>query len=159
MSAFRGNVLQNSADEWSTPKSGQYQNLKRRFRESKFPIQGLIQKIVLRARAQNIAEIQTEVDEYCDAPFLLARLRPCRAWQRGPNRNSFDEIASPQGGMSKRILVVEDQPDNRQIIGDMLAHTDYEITEAENGEAAARSHPYGYRPRAPYGLRPFVFTV
>ena len=34
--------------------------------------------------------------------------------------------------MSKRILVVEDQPDNRQIIRDMLA----EITEAENGEEA-----------------------
>jgi len=39
-------------------------------------------------------------------------------------------------GMSKRILVVEDQPDNRQIIRDMLAPTDYEITEAENGEEA-----------------------
>ena len=35
--------------------------------------------------------------------------------------------------MSKRILVVEDQPDNRQIIRDMLARTDYEITESENG--------------------------
>ena len=29
--------------------------------------------------------------------------------------------------MSKRILVVEDQPDNRQIIRDMLAETGYEI--------------------------------
>jgi CheY-like chemotaxis protein len=38
--------------------------------------------------------------------------------------------------MSKRILVVEDQPDNRQIICDMLAPTDYEITEAESGEEA-----------------------
>jgi two-component system cell cycle response regulator DivK len=38
--------------------------------------------------------------------------------------------------MSKRILVVEDQPDNRQIIRDMLADTGYEISEAENGEAA-----------------------
>jgi two-component system cell cycle response regulator DivK len=38
--------------------------------------------------------------------------------------------------MTKRILVVEDQPDNRQIIRDMLAPTDYEITEAENGEEA-----------------------
>jgi CheY-like chemotaxis protein len=38
--------------------------------------------------------------------------------------------------MSKRILVVEDQPDNRQIIRDMLAPTDYEIAEAENGEEA-----------------------
>src|SRR6516225_10353421 len=38
--------------------------------------------------------------------------------------------------MSKRILVVEDQADNRQIIRDMLAPADYEITEAENGEEA-----------------------
>jgi two-component system, cell cycle response regulator DivK len=38
--------------------------------------------------------------------------------------------------MSKRILVVEDQEDNRQIIRDMLSATDYQITEAENGEEA-----------------------
>ena len=38
--------------------------------------------------------------------------------------------------MSKRILVVEDQEDNRQIIRDMLTFTDYEIMEAESGEAA-----------------------
>ena len=38
--------------------------------------------------------------------------------------------------MSKRILLVEDQPDSRQIIRDMVAGTDYEITEAENGEEA-----------------------
>ncbi|MGA9010362.1 MAG: response regulator [Xanthobacteraceae bacterium] len=38
--------------------------------------------------------------------------------------------------MSKRILVVEDQEDNRQIIRDMLAGTDYQIIEAENGEEA-----------------------
>ena len=54
--------------------------------------------------------------------------------------------------MSKRILVVEDQADNRQIIRDMLAGTDYEITEAKDGEqalassgqTATRSHPHGY---------------
>jgi two-component system, cell cycle response regulator DivK len=38
--------------------------------------------------------------------------------------------------MSKRILIVEDQSDSRQIIRDMLAGTDYEIIEAENGEEA-----------------------
>jgi two-component system cell cycle response regulator DivK len=38
--------------------------------------------------------------------------------------------------MSKRILVVEDQEDNRQIIRDLLAATDYELSEAENGEEA-----------------------
>jgi two-component system, cell cycle response regulator DivK len=47
--------------------------------------------------------------------------------------------------MSKRILVVEDQPDGRQIIRDMLAPADYEITEVENGEqtlaAIAKQRP------------------
>src|ERR1700758_1607292 len=38
--------------------------------------------------------------------------------------------------MSKRILVVEDQEDDRQIIRDVLAGTNYEITEAEDGEQA-----------------------
>ena len=38
--------------------------------------------------------------------------------------------------MSKRILVVEDQLDTRRIIRDMLAPTDYEVAEAENGEEA-----------------------
>ena len=38
--------------------------------------------------------------------------------------------------MSKRILVVEDQEDNRQIIRDMLTFTDYEIVEAESGDEA-----------------------
>src|SRR5499427_7203984 len=38
--------------------------------------------------------------------------------------------------MSKRILVVEDQPENRQIIRDMLSPTGYEITEVENGQEA-----------------------
>jgi two-component system, cell cycle response regulator DivK len=38
--------------------------------------------------------------------------------------------------MSKRILVVEDQEDNRQIIRDLLSATDYEITEAITGEDA-----------------------
>ena len=49
--------------------------------------------------------------------------------------------------MSKRILVVEDQEDNRQIIRDMLSATDYEIMEAESGEAAlasvAKQRPIG----------------
>jgi two-component system cell cycle response regulator DivK len=47
--------------------------------------------------------------------------------------------------MTKRILVVEDQEDNRRILRDMLTSADYEITEAENGEealaAAAKQRP------------------
>src|SRR3979409_70973 len=47
--------------------------------------------------------------------------------------------------MTKRILVVEDQEDNRQILRDLLASADYEMDEAENGEealaAVARERP------------------
>src|SRR5262249_15828527 len=38
--------------------------------------------------------------------------------------------------MSKRILVMEDEKDNRQIIRDMLAGIDCEITEAKDAEQA-----------------------
>ena len=47
--------------------------------------------------------------------------------------------------MSKRILVVEDQEDNRQILRDLLSHSGYDMIEAENGELAltqaAKHHP------------------
>jgi two-component system, cell cycle response regulator DivK len=47
--------------------------------------------------------------------------------------------------MSKRILVVEDQEDNRQILQDLLTSADFEVIEAEEGEAgvaaAAAHHP------------------
>ena len=46
--------------------------------------------------------------------------------------------------MTKRILVVEDQEDNRQILRDLLA-AHYQVIEAENGEeamaAVARERP------------------
>jgi len=37
--------------------------------------------------------------------------------------------------MSQRILVVEDQPDNRRILRDLLTSADFEVIEAEDGEA------------------------
>ena len=37
--------------------------------------------------------------------------------------------------MSKRILLVEDEEDNMQLLRDLLA-TGYELVEAENGETA-----------------------
>jgi len=47
--------------------------------------------------------------------------------------------------MKKRILVVEDQEDNRRILRDLLTNAGYEIIEAENGEQAlavtARERP------------------
>jgi two-component system cell cycle response regulator DivK len=38
--------------------------------------------------------------------------------------------------MTKHILVVEDQEDNRQILRDLLTNAGYEMTEAVNGEEA-----------------------
>jgi two-component system cell cycle response regulator DivK len=38
--------------------------------------------------------------------------------------------------MKKRILVVEDQLDNRQMLHDLLTHAGFDIVEAENGEEA-----------------------
>lgn len=38
--------------------------------------------------------------------------------------------------MTKRILVVEDQEDNRQILRDLLSSAGYQMLEAEDGEAA-----------------------
>jgi len=47
--------------------------------------------------------------------------------------------------MTKRILVVEDHEDNRQILRDLLDHAGYDMVEAEDGEqalaAAARDRP------------------
>ena len=40
--------------------------------------------------------------------------------------------------MTARILVVEDQPDNRQIIRDLLTSAGYALIEAEDGEAGVR---------------------
>ena len=45
--------------------------------------------------------------------------------------------------MSKRILVIEDQEDNRQILRDLLTSADFEVIEAEDGQAglvAAADH-------------------
>ena len=41
--------------------------------------------------------------------------------------------------MSKRILVVEDQADNRRIMRDLLTRSGYEIVEADDG--GGRGHP------------------
>ena len=49
--------------------------------------------------------------------------------------------------MSKRILVVEDQEDNRRIVRDLLAANDYEMTEAENGEEAVAADAAAGSPR------------
>jgi two-component system, cell cycle response regulator DivK len=40
--------------------------------------------------------------------------------------------------MTKRILVVEDQEDNRRIIRDLLSTRGYQLIEAQDGEAGVR---------------------
>jgi two-component system, cell cycle response regulator DivK len=40
--------------------------------------------------------------------------------------------------VNQRILVVEDQPDNRQIIRDLLTSVGYQLIEAEDGETGVR---------------------
>jgi putative ABC transport system substrate-binding protein len=47
--------------------------------------------------------------------------------------------------MSKRILVVEDQEDNRRILRDMLGNAGYELIEAESGEEALTAVPTAER--------------
>jgi two-component system cell cycle response regulator DivK len=48
-------------------------------------------------------------------------------------------------GMSKRILVIEDEEDNRKIVRDLLTNAGFEMIEAEDGEkgvaAALRERP------------------
>ena len=49
--------------------------------------------------------------------------------------------------MNQCILVVEDQPDNRQILRDLLTSANFEVIEAASGEAglvsAGRGEPPG----------------
>ena len=40
--------------------------------------------------------------------------------------------------MSRRVLVIEDQEDNRRIIRDLLTSAGYEMVEASDGEAGVR---------------------
>jgi two-component system, cell cycle response regulator DivK len=79
-------------------------------------------------------------DDHHGEPFVDSG-KQCVEKREPVHGLSFREMAmikkaAGRNDMSKRILVVDDQPDNRQIIRDMLAPTDYEITEAENGELA-----------------------
>jgi len=61
-----------------------------------------------------------------------------------PSRSLFT-LSSRWSQHGKRILVMEDEEDNRQIIRNMLAPTDYQISEVEDGqqalEAIAKQQP------------------
>src|SRR5262245_20135812 len=58
---------------------------------------------------------------------------------------SFRSGSAGSLDMTRRILVVEDQQDNRQILRDLLRNTGYELVEADDGleavAAVARKRP------------------
>src|SRR5690606_8925210 len=60
-------------------------------------------------------------------PGLHLRLHPAAPGRR-----------AGESGMTKRILVVEDQEDNRRIIRDLLMNAGYDLIEAADGEAGVR---------------------
>ena len=65
--------------------------------------------------------------EFDPGPRLDLRLHPAAAgWRAG------------ESSMTQRILVVEDQEDNRRIIRDLLMSAGYELIEATDGEAGVR---------------------
>jgi two-component system cell cycle response regulator DivK len=51
-------------------------------------------------------------------------------------RLQFRDTAADRAAMAKRILVVEDQEDNRQILRDLLDSAGFEMIEAEDGQQA-----------------------
>ena len=65
--------------------------------------------------------------EFDPGPGLDLRLHPAAQGRR-----------AGESGMTKRILVVEDQEDNRRIIRDLLMSAGFELIEAADGEAGVR---------------------
>jgi CheY-like chemotaxis protein len=47
--------------------------------------------------------------------------------------------------MTKRILVVEDQEDNRRILRDLLRHAEFDVIEVGDGEQALTAAVAHYR--------------
>src|SRR5262249_548766 len=78
----------------------------------------------------------------CEPLRAGLELSRCKNWwhparpSRSRSESSRCSRAISEAIMSKCILVVEDQEDNRQILRDLLGNAGYELTEAENGEEA-----------------------
>jgi CheY-like chemotaxis protein len=52
------------------------------------------------------------------------------------------DLTASEASMTKRILVVEDKEDNRQIVRDLLTANDYEMTEAEKRVCREATTPH-----------------
>src|SRR5262249_10900746 len=72
------------------------------------------------ARRKDLGEIGAR-------PWVDLSVRPARQGR-----------AADGGRMSKRILVIEDQEDNRTILRDLLTSVGYELIEATNGEEGVK---------------------
>jgi two-component system cell cycle response regulator DivK len=86
----------------------------------------------------------TQEFQFSVYPVSRTRIGSRAACTQNTNRDGIAKEAiktllfwiSGEASLTKRILVVEDQQDNRQIVRDLLVANDYELSEAENGEEA-----------------------
>ena len=92
---------------------------------------------------------------------VVGRVAASAPARPSPSRSRCASNSQAGTIMTKRILVVEDQEDNRQILRDLLASAGYDMIEAGDGEAggrrgedgASRSHPHGHSAAAARRLR------
>jgi two-component system cell cycle response regulator DivK len=66
----------------------------------------------------------------CAGPALIE-------FGRHPGQAVEQQMGPPR--MTKRILVIEDQADNRQILSDLLTNEGYQVIEARDGEEGVKA--------------------
>ncbi len=88
----------------------------------------------------------TEVRLVLPAPASLDH-RPTAAPGVGPA-----DSAGARPGMSGRVLLVDDAPDNRRLLGAVLKKAGLEVTTAENGELACKALAAAATTAAPFDL-------
>jgi two-component system cell cycle response regulator DivK len=98
--------------------------------------------------AQSVLAIQNQDEGWGGARPVDRSANRRHAWRSNPggvrNRRRLDVLPRSPGQrrttsgerMTKRILVVEDQEDNRRIVRDLLRHAGFEVIEVGDGEQA-----------------------